>query len=413
MTKRTVQNCAKCGMCLNVCPVYTALNEEQASPRARMHLIKSHECNTLNSSPMLKDIIFKCLMCGSCAAICPLGIDHYSEFMEMRKKMIQDHGEKIPIKSLVYLLSREQRLKFASNLARLGQNIMPQQFKEKYKLGDIPLKRFPVFNKKPFRSALPDTISPEGKEKGSVIYFTGCATNYIYDDTGFSTINILNHLGYRVLIPEGQTCCAIPLLFHGFSQKARKSIKANIAALNIANIDAIIVDCATCGTALKKEYKLLCNEMGLDISIVDKISSNVFDITTFMMKNFDSIQFKDETALDLKKVTYHTPCHLKNSFGSGADMEHLLNLTPNIEYIKSHDFDSCCGGGGTFFYEYPEISKIIVDKKIENVQKTCADFLLTDCPVCRLNLSGNLDENDPIKVIHPVTVINALLKKSL
>lgn len=409
MTKKRIQNCAKCGMCLNVCPVYTALNEEQASPRARMHLIESHEREQLESSPLLKEIFSKCLMCGSCAAICPLGINHYSEFMKMRKKMVQDHGEKIPIKSLVYLLSREQRLKFATNLARLGQNIIPAQFKEKYKLGDIPLKKFPVLNKKPFRSALPDTIFPKGEKRGTVIYFTGCATNYIYDDTGFSSINILSHLGYKVLIPANQTCCAIPLLFHGFVQKAEKSIKANIAALNKDNIDAIIVDCATCGTALKNEYKLLCDELGLDKLIVDDISSKVQDITAFMMEKFDLLEFKDASHSDSKKVTYHAPCHLKNSFGSIDYMENLLTLTPNIDYIKAPDLDSCCGGGGTFFYEYPEISKTMVNTKIENARKTGADLWLTDCPVCRMNLSGNLDGGDQIKVVHPVTIIDALL----
>ncbi|WP_300459219.1 (Fe-S)-binding protein [Desulfobacula sp.] len=410
MTKNAVQNCAKCGMCLNVCPVYTVLNEEQASPRARLHLIKAYEQNKLSSSPLLKEIISKCLMCGSCAAICPLGINHYSEFMEMRKRMVEDHGEKLPIKSLVYLLAKEQRLKFANTLARVGQNIVPEQFKEKYKLGNIPLKRLPVLNKKPFRSALPETIFPNGEQKGTVIYFTGCATNYIYEDTGFSAVNILSHLGYRILIPETQTCCAIPMLFHGFVEKARQSIKENIAALSQDSVDAIIVDCATCGTALKKEYNLLCDKLDLDKSAVDEISSKVTDIGSFMLANADFFNFKKIQNPKSLNLTYHLPCHLKNSFGNTETMETLLKIIPNINYIKAADFDSCCGGGGTFFYEYPEVSKKIGNKKKETAIKTGADLWLTDCPVCRINLSGNLDENDSLKVVHPVSAISSLLK---
>ena len=211
-----------------------------------------------NPHRLLQELIAKCLMCGSCKTICPLGIDHYAEFMEIRRQMVQDHGEKISIKGLVYLLSGEQRLKFATSVARLGQSIAPAMLKEKYRLADIPIGRFPVLNKKPLRSALPSVSPAEGQQIGTVSYFTGCASNYIYDDTGFATVRVLNRLGYRVLIPEDQTCCALPPLFHGFMKEAEKSIKANLAALSCAGkdpVEAIIVDCATCATALKRRVQ--------------------------------------------------------------------------------------------------------------------------------------------------------------
>jgi len=409
MIKKTVKNCAKCGMCLSVCPVYKVLNDERSSPRAKVHLIRSLESKKIESSPLLQELISKCLMCGSCEAICPLGINHYAEFMEMRKKMVQDHGEKLSIKSLVYLLSREQRLKFATNFARVGQNIVPTIFKEKYKLGDIPLNRFPVLNKKPLRSILPGIIPNKGKEKGTVVYFTGCASNYIYGDTGFSTIRTLSRLGYRVLIPEDQTCCALPQLFHGFVKEAQKSIKSNILALNKDHIEAIIVDCATCGTALKREYGLLCDELGLDKSVVDYISSKVVNITSFVVAS-GSLEFKDVDDYPPPKITYHLPCHLKNSFENGPNIETLSTFSPQIEYVRAEDFESCCGGGGTFFYEYPEISKTMVSNKIKNARTTGADLLLTDCPVCRMNFSGNLNEDDSIQVVHPISFIDNLLR---
>lgn len=412
MMKKTVGNCVKCGMCLSVCPVYKVLNDERSSPRAKIHLIRSHESQKIESSPLLQEMISKCLMCGSCKTICPLGINHYAEFMEMRQKMVQDHGEKVAIKSLVYLLSREQRLKFATHFARVGQKIVPSIFKEKYKLGDIPLKNFPVLNKKPLRSALPGTIPAMGQERGTVIYFTGCASNYIYDDTGLATVGVLSRLGYRVLIPEDQTCCALPQLFHGFTKDAEKSIKANLAALSTADkdhIDAIIVDCATCGTALKKQYGLLCDKLGLDSSSVEYVASRVMDITSFIMKS-GALEKRGRYKPQHHKITYHLPCHLKNSPDSAMNIEELSALYPQIEYMRAEDVDSCCGGGGTFFYEYPELSKTMVSDKIDNARKTGADFLLTDCPVCRMNFSGNLHAEASIKVIHPISFIHKLIK---
>ncbi len=66
MTDQPVQNCGKCGLCLSVCPVYKVLKQEQASPRARLQLIKAYEKKDLSASPLLKDLVSQCLMCGAC-----------------------------------------------------------------------------------------------------------------------------------------------------------------------------------------------------------------------------------------------------------------------------------------------------------------------------------------------------------
>jgi len=157
---KNCQNCNKCGLCLSVCPVYKTLNQEHASPRARLQLINYYKNKKVLSSTGLKEIISKCLMCGSCTSICPSGINHYSQFMEMRTKMREDHGEKPAVKSLIYLLANEYRIKFAAGFAKFGQKIIPQDFIQKYNLGNIPLKKFPRLNDKPFRKAVPEIILP-------------------------------------------------------------------------------------------------------------------------------------------------------------------------------------------------------------------------------------------------------------
>ncbi len=433
MKSGRLQNCNKCGLCLSVCPTYKTLLQEHASPRARLQLIKYYDSNALISSPGLQEVISKCLMCGACAAICPSGINHYSKFMEMRTRMAREHGEKIVIKSLVYLLASEFRTKFAAGFAKVGQKIMPQGFSKKYNLGNIPLKRLPQFNQKPFRQTAAETGKPAPGEKGSVLYFTGCATNYLFDKTGIATIHILKRMGYQVIIPENQTCCGIPMLFHGAGKAAEKNILTNIKCLNPDrfthdNIKAVIVDCPTCGTALKNEYPALKDQFNSKTAeIIGKISSKVIDIMSFVLQesgstnlaqNLETLKpddLKHESRKNQKrlkemesqkiKVTYHLPCHLKNSLQSLGNSETVLKNIEGLDYTRAVDVDECCGGGGTFFYEYPEVSREMVKGKIENAKKTGARIWLTDCPVCRINLSGNLKEDDNLMVKHPVEMI--------
>lgn len=406
---KTLQNCGKCGLCLNVCPVYKTLKQEQASPRGKLQLIKAYENSTLADSPLLKEIISKCLMCGSCAANCPSGIDHYSKFMEMRRKMVDAQGETPAIKALIYLLAREYRLKFSAGLARTGQKFVPESIARNYKLGNIPLKNFPTLNATPFRNANDEVILPDKKPVGKVIYFTGCATNYLYDDTGFALIGILKHMGFQVLIPKDQTCCSIPLLFHGAKNMASKNISTNINALKDLDADVILVDCSTCGEALKNEYPRFLETQGKNPSHAKAIASKVIDIISFIHDHFDLLEF-DPDITEKRLVTYHAPCHTKNTFQSHITAENLLQKLPFIDYKKTPDVDECCGGGGTFFYEYPDVAKKMVDKKIKSAKAVNASLWLTDCPVCRMNLAGNLDKTDNLKVLHPVTLIHSALK---
>ncbi len=407
MTDTIASKCGKCGLCLAVCPVHRLLMEEQASPRARIQLIESYKRKKLPSSPYLKELINRCLMCGSCAANCPSGVDHYSHFMEMRQQMAKDHGDRLEIRGLVYLLAKEQRLRLAAGVAGFGQRIVPESFQKKYRLSNIAIHQFPQLNKKPFRSVVAEEIPAKGSERGVVIYFTGCATNYIYAETGHATLELLTAMGYRVRIPKRQTCCSIPMLYHGGIEEARKNIEQNLQALRQDDAVAVIVDCPTCGSALKHEFARILKRWGEDSGFAEEMGAKVTDLMSFVYSRRDRLVIDEQKAVAAGPVTYHVPCHLKNCF---TPADRLLRLLP-IDFIEAADALECCGGGGTFFYEYPDISTRMAGKKIASARKTGARLWLTDCPVCRINLAGRLSAEDNITMLHPAEYLAGILQQ--
>jgi glycolate oxidase iron-sulfur subunit len=478
MTDQPIQNCGKCGLCLSVCPVYQVLKQEQASPRARLQLIKAFEKKDLSASPLLKDLVSRCLMCGACKVACPSGINHYAKFMEMRQNMAKSQPDPPAIRSLVYLLAKEYRLRMGAGLARIGRRLTPAALEKKYKIGTIPVSRFPEMNRRPFRSTLPRVSpargGPRGHSRGNpidhsrgnptglsrstprgrVIYFTGCATHFLFADTGQATVNILTRLGYEVVIPPSQTCCGIPMMFHGARDQAVENMAVNLTAIQEAmrenngdttentkdtsakncdamgkayeaaakNCDAVIVDCTTCGAALKDEYPALMNTLdpsrhkalAHQIALAQKtapgmpeiIAGKTRDILSFLHDHIDDLAAAMKPTTPKHKVIYHAPCHSKNSFNSLAKVLDLLTTLPCFDYIPVPDAAACCGGGGTFFYEYPDISQKMMAKKLANARAAGADYWLTDCPVCRINLHGSLSEKDNLTVVHPVTLIS-------
>jgi L-lactate dehydrogenase complex protein LldE len=61
--------------------------------------------------------------------------------------------------------------------------------------------------------------------------------------------------------------------------------------------------------------------------------------------------------------------------------------------------DSCCGFGGEFANNYPDISEAMVQDKVENYLASGADLLLLCEPGCLLNIGGYLSRNHPEKKV--------------
>lgn len=69
-----VYNCIKCGLCVNVCPVYEQLRFEGASPRGKVQLIKKILEGELEPSQNFSRLLFTCLLCETCTVACPGGL---------------------------------------------------------------------------------------------------------------------------------------------------------------------------------------------------------------------------------------------------------------------------------------------------------------------------------------------------
>ena len=402
--------CGKCGLCLSVCPVYRTTREETTAPRAKVHLIRSFAEKRLPASDRMQEKLQCCLMCGSCTAMCPGGVHHDALFMRMREEMGVRCGQSKEVKALGAILPRENRLRMASKAARLGASSLAQRVIGRMRIGNIPIENFPVPNRIPFRDQVPAVIEPDGRPVGTIAYFTGCATNHIFERTGHAAVKVLRRMGYRILLPRNQGCCGLPLFFPGDIARARDTIVTNLTALQAAACDAVLVDCATCGSALGHMYPLLMEEMNLPADRARDLAGNVWDLGEFIAERFTRLAPHLDSRRATEKVTYHIPCHLRNHGRGRCSIDALFEKLPHVDYRRAPDRDACCGGGGFFFNEYPDISKRMVDGKIKNAVRSGARFWATGCPGCRVQLSGHQPRKAMIDVCHPVEIVARGLK---
>jgi Fe-S oxidoreductase len=125
------------------------------------------------------------------------------------------------------------------------------------------------------------------------------------------------------------------------------------------------------------------------------------------MRPFTSIAYELALASDVRgrrldlRATYHDACQSANVLGIHDEPRELLRRVAGVELVEMNDSAVCCGFGGTFSFEWPEVANHVLEKKLANIAATGADVVLTDNPGCLTHLRGGLDvRGRPTKVRH-------------
>lgn len=400
--KEQVHNCIRCGLCMSTCPVYKQLFFEGASPRGKIQLIKKVLEGKLEPSANFARLLGTCLLCETCTVTCPSGVQLDRLMKAMRAELLSRFSLPWEKRTLFNLLSGSRLLPFCMFWGRTLENPLRFLLPSQGRVGTIPFSKLPRLNARPLISQYPEVVRPDGARVGRVLYFVGCATNYLSENVGRSVIAILSRLGVEVIIPRGQMCCGFPICLAGARKAALKNIRRNLQVFDPTTVDAVIVDCATCGAALKEEYPRVLEEMGEGkaAEAARRLGQKVLDISQYLSrfdlgKNLRPVE---------SRVTYHDPCHLLRTQKVKEEPRSLLKGIPGLEFVEMEGADLCCGGGGTFQVEHPEVAAGITANKIQAILETRADLVATGCPGCRLQIHGNL-KDDRIRVVHPVELL--------
>jgi glycolate oxidase iron-sulfur subunit len=408
-TKDMVDRCNKCGLCISTCPVYQQILMEAASPRGKVQVVKNYLEGNLELSKRFKEIILTCLLCENCVVNCPSGVRHDHVFTDLRGELVRRYGLDWKKRLIYKLLTNEKFLHSFSVFAKLGRNWLLETFAKGMRIGNIPVERLPKVNAKPFRDQFNGVILPDGEAKGRVFYFTGCFTNYFAGDVGQAVVNVLKKLQLEIEIPSRQDCCGLAVILSGEEDLPIKNVEKNISMLTRKEIDAVLVDCATCGAAFKKEYIALLKRKGMDTKEAEILKGKTYDILEYVAERIHLLPFRKDGNEKKIRVTYHDPCHLVRGQGVSEAPRKILKALPQVEFVETKDANMCCGGGGSFQFDFPGVSKGITENKIKNIRETGASVVVTGCPGCRVTIGGNMNDNNQISVLHPIQLVDRVL----
>lgn len=235
----------------------------------------------------------------------------------------------------------------------------------------------------------------------TVSLFIQCLVDTMFPQVGEAMVAVFDRLGVPLAYPAGQTCCGQPAWNSGYRREATAAARHFIEVFEGA--EAIVCPSGSCVHMVRHHYPELFADEPAMAAKARAVAANTFEFTQYLV---DVLGVTDTKARFSGTVTYHDSCHLSRGLGIAAQPRTLLDHVCGLKLIEMRDSDTCCGFGGTFSVNYPEISTAMVDEKIENILATGADAVVGCDISCLMNIDGRLSRRgEKVKVLHIAEIL--------
>lgn len=413
-------DCIHCGYCLPTCPTYLVLGNEMDSPRGRIYLIRAASEGRIGLTSRFVKHMNLCLLCRACETACPSGVK-FGFLMEAARGQVERHYPYSPGEGrfrdfLLRIFTDIGRLRAITSLLRFYQRSGLQKLVRAFgilrlfgRLGEmeallppIPLTALRAGPDQHLGGVLPEVIPAKGEKQGRAGLLLGCVQRFFLPQVNRATARVLSENGYEVVVPRDQGCCGSLPIHEGKREWGKGLARRTIDVFEGAGVDVVVVNAAGCGSAMKEYGVLLQNDQAY-AKRAEAFSKKVYDISQLLAQIPLSGRLR---SLQLT-VTYHDACHLAHGQKVWQEPRTILKAIPGLQLVELKESDFCCGSAGIYNLLYPNLAQPFLDRKIERIQETGAEVVVSGNPGCTLQIEKGLRERGlNIRVLHPVELLD-------
>ena len=396
------ENCVHCGFCLQACPTYLELEDENDSPRGRivrMKALAAGERSQDDSDAQLH--LDRCLGCRACETACPSGVP-YGWLLELtRERGLKSRELPLVVRAILFVFSRAPLLGIAMWKARVlrASGIPRLLARVPGRLG-FAMAMLASTRRSRAESLRGYETGGDGS-RGRVATLDGCVMEGLFTAVNRATERTLAMNGYALVRADGQRCCGALHVHAGDAATARELARANIAAFERSGAEFVAVNSAGCGAAMKEYPHLLAGDAAWS-GRARAFGERVRDISELLA----AAGPVTGGALPMK-VAYDAPCHLIHGQRVSAQPLAVLAAIPGLERVPLTDSEQCCGSAGIYNLVEPDISNRVLETKLANIAASGAPVVATGNPGCLMQIgAGLLRSGSVAQSRHPVELLD-------
>ena len=235
----------------------------------------------------------------------------------------------------------------------------------------------------------------------SVSLFVTCLVDQLFPPVGLAMAEVLERIGYTIDFRQAQTCCGQPAFNSGHREPARDVARYFLDTFEDA--EYVVVASGSCCSMISHHYADL---FGNDAKMMDRVHAmegKTYEFSRFLL---DVAQVDDVGAKLNRVATYHDSCHALRELGIKKGPRQLLSKVKGLELREMSVAEECCGFGGTFSVKFAELSGAMANTKIESIQQTGADLVVSIDSSCLMQLEGTMRKQGlPITTMHLAEVL--------
>jgi len=218
-----------------------------------------------------------------------------------------------------------------------------------------------------------------------VALFSTCLAEALAPRALKAAVLVLEHVGVAVEFPAAQTCCGQPMLSNGLPADAARL--ARRMAEIFAPYDAVVTPSGSCCSVVREKYAGLFDAGTSDRAAVDALAAKTYELVEFLETNLKVDPSKLAPRTASASLTCHDACHLRGINRHGCTAPFLCR-SGCADVRELPDMAQCCGFGGMFSTQFPEVSTALGEEKLGHVGATGASTLVASDTGCAAHLAG-------------------------
>ena len=216
--------------------------------------------------------------------------------------------------------------------------------------------------------------------------FVTCLIDGFFPQVGDAVVMVLERAGVTVEFPFDQTCCGQPPFNAGFCDESRRIVHHMLDVLD-ATEGPIVVPSGSCADMMIHHAPDLVAADPVRSAQAARVAARVREFTTFLVED---LGLSDLGARLEARAAYHPSCHGFRNLGIRHQPEQLLDAVDGVTRCELADAEECCGFGGLFAVEMPDVSAAMMNRKLNAVEQSGADLLVGVDVGCLMHLEGGL-----------------------